>query len=88
MALWGCYNYTMTTPKPATCDACLDYVDPDTLTELCGDMVCATCINDANDHFNREDLDDFTEDWDYEPSIDLSIYDDDPNPYHGNYSEC
>ena len=83
MALCGCYNYTMTTPKKATCDACLDYVDPDTLTELCGDMVCATCISDADNHFDRHNLDDFAKDWD-----DWAVqYDDDPNPYHGNYSE-
>ena len=88
MALCGCYNYTMTTPKTATCDACLEGVAPDTLTEICGDMVCDICITDADNHFNREDLYDYDEDYDYEPSVDLSIYDDDPNPYHGTYSEC
>ena len=88
MALCGCYNYTMTTPKTATCDACLEGVAPDTLTEICGDRVCDICITDADNHFNREDLYDYDEDYDYEPSVDLSIYDDDPNPYHGTYSEC
>ena len=78
----------MTTPKPATCDACLDYVDPDTLTEICGDMVCATCITDADNHFNREDVDDFNEDWDFTHDDWAAKYDDDPNPYHGTYSEC
>jgi len=90
VALWGCYNYTMTSPKTATCDACLDYVDPASLEEICGDMVCATCITDADNHFNRDDIDgfedldlieyqDFNTNWDH--------HDDDPNPYHGNYSE-
>ena len=87
MALCGCYNYTMTTPKTATCDACLEGVAPDTLTEICGDLVCATCITDADNHYNPEDLGDFNEDWDFTHDDWAAKYDDDPNPYHGNYSE-
>jgi len=85
--LCGCYNYTMTSPRPEPCDACLDLVDPDILTEICGDMVCATCIADVENHFNRDDLYDFNEDWDFTHDDWAAKYDDDPNPYHGNYSE-
>ena len=53
-------------------------------------MVCDTCITDANNHFDRDDIDgfedldlieyqDFNTNWDH--------HDNDPNPYHGNYSE-
>ena len=59
MALCGCYNYTMTTPNKATCDACLDYVDPASIEEICGDMVCATCISATANHFNHDDIDGF-----------------------------
>ena len=101
MALWGCYNYTMTSPKTATCDACLDYVDPASLEEICGDMVCATCITDTENHFNRDDIDgfedldlieyqDFNTNWDdhFNNDRESGQWDDDPNPYHGTYSEC
>ena len=87
----------MTTPKKATCDACLDYVDPASLEEICGDMVCATCITDADNHFDRDDIDhfedhidtDFNTNWDdhFNNDVEAGRWDDDPNPYHGNYSE-
>jgi len=89
----------MKSPKTSACDACLEAADPTTLTEICGDWVCSTCIKDVDNHYNREDLEDFNEDWDYVPQtmpvvevqqFDDMFYwaDDDPNPYHGNYSEC
>lgn len=75
--------------ETATCDACLEAADPTTLTEICGDFVCATCMSNADNHFNRDDLPlDFNEDWDFVHDDWAAQFDDDPNPYHGNYSEC
>ena len=84
----GVLKYYMTPPRTEPCDACLQSVLPDTLTEICGDMVCDACIADVENHFNRDDLADFNEDWDFTHDDWAAQYDDDPNPYHGNYSEC
>jgi hypothetical protein len=100
---WGCYNYTMTLPKTATCDACLEVGDPRDLVEIAGDMVCDNCIDAANDHFNMDDANDYgdtaygDDSWiESRTSItfmggydlDADDYgDDDPSPYSGTYSE-
>jgi hypothetical protein len=85
----------MTIPKTATCDACLEVGDPRDLVEIAGDMVCDNCIDDVSDHFNMDDAKDYgdtaygDDSWvDYcDGEAELAHWDDDPNPYHGNYSE-
>ena len=88
----GVLKYTMKT-KTANCDACNDTVNPDDLTSIAGDAICPTCVEACDDHYSMDD------DLDYGDSsygddswVDLhdgwaDQYDDDPNPYHGTYSE-
>ena len=77
------------------CDACLNVVAGVlSLNEYAGDLVCDQCMGELNemieDHFNddmtEQEIDNY---WRIECENDAyqSQYDDDPNPYHGNYSE-
>ena len=77
--------------REAICDACNAPVDDyRLLTEYASDLICPMCLQDLNDHFNADDLGDSPygdDSW-----VDLhdgwaDQYDDDPNPYHGTYSE-
>ena len=79
------------------CDACLEPVAINLLTEFAADMICPTCRQDVADYYDAKDreedynntladdawVQDFNEDWDNW----ADQYDDDPNPYHGTYSE-
>ena len=77
------------------CDACLNEVAGVlSLNEYAGDLVCDQCMGELNemieDHFDddmtEQEIDDY---WRIEQEADAyqSQYDDDPNPYHGTYSE-
>ena len=77
------------------CDACLNEVAGVlSLNDYAGDLVCDTCYTEIGqmleDHFNDDMTDQEIDDyWRIEQENDayLSQYDDDPNPYHGTYSE-
>jgi len=77
----------MKNPEQTYCDACLNEVAGVlSLTTYDGALVCDQCITDLN-----EMIEDYLEEDDY---IDHDIYHDqfereyeEPNPYHGTYSE-
>ena len=88
----------MNNQDQTACDACLEPVEINHLVEYAADMICPACYQDVADHYDSEDreedyndtlpddawVEDFNEDWDNW----ADQYDDDPNPYHGTYSEC
>ena len=80
------------------CDACLEPVAINLLTEFAADMICPTCRQDVTDYYDAKDrgetdiydgrpddawVEDFNEDW----GGWTDQYDDDPSPYSGTYSE-
>ena len=79
--------------ETTNCHACSDAVNPEDLTEIAGDAICPTCVQACEDHYSMDDDHGDTaygdDSWvDYcDGEAELAHWDDDPNPYHGNYSE-
>jgi len=77
----------MKNPNQTTCDACLNVVAGVlSLNDYAGDLVCDQCMADLNEMIEDHFEDDFS--WaEAEADAHAAHYDDDPNPYHGTYSE-
>ena len=85
----------MTNQDQTLCDACLNEVAGVlSLNDYAGDLVCDQCMGEIKemieDHFNDDMTEQVIDDyWRIEQEAEAyqSQYDDDPNPYHGTYSE-
>ena len=69
------------------CDGCDEWTHPEYVVEIAGDKICESCEEIVaeqmwNDHYDEQDS------WENLAESHYDHWDDDPNPYHGDFSEC